>query len=96
MSRRSKQDWQELIEEQASSDLTAAAFCRKKGINAKYFSLRKSQLAKQLPSAFVPVQLSTSPASTEVIRIDWQGISVILPMSLSPVWLSEFVKHLSL
>ena len=95
MSRRSKKDWQALVEEQACSGLSAAAFCRDKDINAKYFSLRKSQLSKKIPSAFVPVQLSTLP-SDEYIRIDCQGALLILPINVSSTWAADCVKQLSI
>jgi len=94
MSRRTKEDWQKLIAEQANSGLSATVFCRNKGINTTYFSLRKSQLSKTSLSAFVPVRLST-PSAPEVIRIDYQGTSVVLPISFSPVWIAECVKQLS-
>jgi hypothetical protein len=94
MARRNNQDWQALVTEQAKSGLSAAAFCRGKSLNAKYFSLRKTQLSKRTVSAFIPVQLS-APSSPEIIRINWQDTSVILPMSLSPIWVADFVKQLS-
>ena len=94
MARRSNQDWQALVIEQVKSGLSAAAFCRGKDLNAKYFSLRKTQLSKQVSPVFVPVQLST-PTSPDTIRVDWQESSVLLPMSLSPGWVADFVKQLS-
>ena len=97
MTRRSKQDWQDLVEEQAGSGLSAADFCRNKSLNAKYFSLRKSQLSKQSLSAFVPVKLSQpSVPSDDCIRIDYQQTLLILPICVSPTWVSDFVKQLSL
>ncbi|MCG7941159.1 MAG: IS66 family insertion sequence element accessory protein TnpB [Candidatus Thiodiazotropha lotti] len=95
MARRSSQDWQVLVTEQAMSGLSAAAFCRSKNLNAKYFSLRKTQLSKQTSAAFIPIQLS-APTSPDTIRIDWQDTSVVLPVSLSPGWVADFVKQLSL
>jgi hypothetical protein len=44
MVRRSLNDWRKIIGEQQSSGLSAAAFCRDKGINAKYFYLRKQKI----------------------------------------------------
>jgi hypothetical protein len=94
MARRNNQDWQSLVTEQSASGLSAAAFCRGKNLNAKYFSLRKTQLSKQAAPVFVPVQLS-APTPSETIRIDWQDTSVFLPVSLSPGWVADFVKQLS-
>ena len=45
MARRTKAQWRELIVQQQSSGLSAAEFCRRNEVNAKYFSLRKQQLA---------------------------------------------------
>jgi hypothetical protein len=44
MARRTSQQWQKLIQEQATSGQTATAFCASKGINNKYFSLWKNKL----------------------------------------------------
>lgn len=41
-----KYDWPALLEAQARSGLTQAAFCRQHGVDAKYFSLQKSRRAK--------------------------------------------------
>jgi len=45
MTRRTKGQWRELIEQQEVSGLIAAEFCRRNSVNAKYFSLRKRQLS---------------------------------------------------
>lgn len=55
--RRSKEDWQELILRQADSDLSAQQFCRDNDVRPKYFSIRKKLLGLQ-QSAFVPVSQS--------------------------------------
>lgn len=59
MTRRTQAEWCELIEQQRESGLTAAEFCRRNSVNAKYFSLRKQKL-KEMPSNFVRV---SSPAA---------------------------------
>ena len=93
MAKRSKEEWQELIAEQAQSGLSAATFCRERGVNAKYFCLRRKQLSRPAVSAFVPVQLP-SPSGDD-IRLDWQGMGVRLPASTSPQWVAEFIKQLT-
>ncbi len=45
MTRRTKGQWRELIEQQEVSGLSAAEFCRQNSLNTKYFSLRKRQLS---------------------------------------------------
>jgi hypothetical protein len=90
MSRRSIEDWQVLITEQEKSGLTVPVFCRERGLNTKYFYLRRKRLSTH--SAFVPVQLKA--ASTQGIRIDWNDLSLQLPISLSPQWVADLIKHL--
>jgi len=73
MTRRTQAEWYELIEQQRGSGLTAAEFCRRNAVNAKYFSLRKQKL-KQEAVSFVRVSRqvasSTSVAATGVkVRI---------------------------
>ena len=69
MTRRTQAQWYELIEQQRESGLTAAEFCRRNAVNAKYFSLRKQKL-KQEAVSFVRVSpqvaSSTSIAATGV------------------------------
>lgn len=94
MANRSKQDWQVLVDEQVNCGLTAAAFCRSKNLNAKYFSLRKSQLTKPESLPLVPVRLS-APVVPDLIRIEFQSTSIALPVSLPPNWVADLVKQLS-
>lgn len=44
MVKRSEDQWRELFEEQAGSGLSAAAFCRARGLCGKHFSKRRRQL----------------------------------------------------
>lgn len=84
MPRRTKAQWQELIVEQSVSGLTAAEFCRRHEVNAKYFSLRKKQLSQlpgQPPVGFVEVTPSVvadsySPSHSIKLRVT----EVELPM----------------
>ena len=96
MVKRSDDDWQQLFNEQAQSGLSAAAFCRGKGLCPKYFSLRRKQLGvtpgKATPPSFVPIQVTPS---TLCIEIRWQASTVIrLPTSLTPQWVSDFLRRL--
>jgi len=92
VARRTKGEWQSLIVEHQKSGLTAAAFCRSKGLNAKYFSLRKKQFGEPDTSAFVPVQIAD--ASAGVIRVDWKNSHISLPVALPPLWVANFIKQL--
>jgi hypothetical protein len=48
MGRRSKQDWQKTIKEQAKSGVSHTQFCKARDINPKYFSLLKSKHASKV------------------------------------------------
>ena len=97
MTQRTQQQWQALIEEQKLSGLTQTKFCEEKGINAKYFSLRRSQLkigrrlVASKPSAFVAAQIQPRLDCIEVVH---QRTHLKLPANLSAEWLAQFVLKL--
>ncbi|BCD99863.1 IS66 family insertion sequence element accessory protein TnpA [Marinagarivorans cellulosilyticus] len=94
MKRRTKAQWQALIEEQAQSGLTAVKFCKQHGINDKYFSLRKQALLKETPkgSGFAVARVSSSTSTIEVTA----GNTIIsLPASQPAAWVADFVKALA-
>lgn len=94
MKRRTPAQWQALIEEHAQSGLTAVEFCRQRGINEKYFSLRKQNFLNTETKAegFSVARITTSVSMIEV-RIGHATIS--LPASQSEIWLANFVKALA-
>ena len=97
MRRRTKSDWEALIQAQAESGMTAATFCREQGINAKYFSLRRRQLSaasqKQV-SRFVPVSLERS-GHGEKITVRYAGSTTLeLPVGVEPRWLAQLLQAL--
>jgi hypothetical protein len=93
VARRTKGEWQSLIVEHQKSGLTAAAFCRSKGLNAKYFSLRKKQFSEPDTPAFVSVQVSDATAGA--ISVDWKNTHITLPVTLPSLWVANFIKQLS-
>jgi len=84
MTRRTKAQWQKLIDQHTLSGLTAAEFCRRHDVNSKYFSLRKKQLAKpsgQPSNRFVqlsPARADNSPPASNSIKL--RVTEVELPM----------------
>ena len=91
MARLTQTQWRELIAEQAQSQLTATAFCAARGINPKYFSLRKGQLTKAAPSStFVRVQ--TPPPATHIIEIATGAATLRIPSSVPTPWLADIIK----
>ena len=94
MKRRTQAQWQALIDEQAQSGLTAVEFCKQRGINDKYFSLRKQSLLKTKPkSESFAVARITAGASAIEVKTDHATIR--LPASQSAAWLADFVKALA-
>ena len=102
MKRRSQEVWHALFQEQATSGLTAAAFCHQQGVCPKYFSLRRRQLlgesvrkaARTVVSAFIPVALPGSgEAATLELRLG-PTLQLRVPTSVSPQWLANVLRAL--
>ena len=90
MVKRSKSDWLSLISEFESSGESAAAFCRSKGLCAKYFSLRRRQLKGTVSNPFIPVV----PPPSQGIELRINSVNLSLPVSISPDWLAQLIKGL--
>ena len=93
---RSKAQWQALINEFEQSGLSRKAFCEAQGINPDYFSQRRRQLQQETESTgFARVAAESSPASTAAMQVRVGDAQLVLPMSVSPRWVAELVKALS-
>ena len=97
MTRRTKADWQALVDAHASSGQTATAFCRTHGLNSKYFSMRRRALVgapAKLKPKFSPVLLAPVLHSGD-IRVECAGGVVLrLPSSVEPMWLAGLLRAL--
>ena len=102
MTRRSQAQWRELFREQDGSGLSAAAFCRARGVCPKYFSLRRRQLSSgavpediaATTSAFVPVAVQRPIEAMAVeVRLGTM-LSLRVPIAVSPRWLIEVLHGL--
>ena len=100
MARRTPQQWQKLIDQQAASGQTATAFCAARGINNKYFSLQKNKLvaenkkpAKKIDSKFIAV--STQPLSSPVISLHIGAVQLRVPADSTPQWLAALIRELN-
>ena len=100
MARRTPQQWQKLIDQQAASGQTATAFCAARGINNKYFSLQKNKLvaenrkpAKKIDSKFIAV--STQPLSSPVISLHIGAVQLRVPVDSTPQWLAALIRELN-
>ncbi len=102
MKRRTEAQWCELFAEHKSSGLTAAAFCRERGLCSSHFSTRRKQLlAKEADvstnstPSFIPVAVSAR-ATTSMIELHWgNAYQLCVPTSVSPDWLAAFIHQLA-
>ena len=97
MTRRTKAQWEALIEAHAQSGLTASSFCREHKINPKYFSLRRRQCAdekEQSSGRFIAVSVAEVSQGERIQLRDPSGALVELPGSISPQWLAQLLRSL--
>tara|TARA_R110001592_G_scaffold40220_5_gene132177 strand:- start:947 stop:1249 length:303 start_codon:yes stop_codon:yes gene_type:complete len=98
MTRRTKAEWQSLIAAQKKCGLSAAAFCRERGIPVNYFCRVRRQFqldeAEKPVAGFIPVSVSRSGASENITVRHEGGASVELPFSISPTWVAQLLVAL--
>ncbi|WP_444997557.1 IS66 family insertion sequence element accessory protein TnpA [Aliikangiella sp. IMCC44359] len=100
MKRRAEQEWLALFKQHEQSGLSAAEFCRKHQLNAKYFSKRQfdlnwKQSRKTANQSFIQVkrpELNLSPSS---IQLTIGQTQLYLPQSIDANWLAILVKALT-
>lgn len=92
MKRRTASDWKKLIEAQAASGLSAAAFCREHDLNAKYFSLRKTRLSSE-NSSFVKASIASQAKSETTLT--YCGAILSISSGTSPRWVAQLLRELS-
>ncbi len=105
--RHDQQQWQDLLEQQAISGLSGAAFCRQQQIDVSQFYYHKAQRHKAATvnngvSAFLRAQVthhSASPNkvddSRHALRLQYGSSELILPVSTSPGWIAELMVALT-
>jgi hypothetical protein len=92
----SREEWQQLLAEQAASQRTIREFCQEKGIGLSTFSRWRQRLAgtpgpqARSGSSFVPV--AVPPRSD--ITVHAGSATVTLSSMVSPQWLAAFIKAL--
>lgn len=97
MKRRTPEQWRALFTEHAASGMTMAAFCRERGINPNYFSLRRKQLGARKgveeASVFAPVAITAPSAAMIEVQLNGE-VHLRVPTTVSPRWLSELLHQL--
>ncbi len=98
MARRSRQQWQSLIEEFENSQLTQTAFCKSHNLNPKYFSLKRSKLKLEKindQAVFSPVVVTPSAAMSAPIELSVGSVMIKLAPSVSPDYLAQLIRSLA-
>ena len=95
MSKRSEQDWQQLIEDYQQSGLSQTAFCRERKICSK--GLKRHQAKQGEPhttAAFIKVTPDRQPKENdESVKIKLGELVIILPVS-TPLQNAQLIKAL--
>ena len=96
--RRSLAQWQHLVDQQANSDLNAAAFCRLEGLCSKsFYHYRKmfNNTSTQLVTGrFIQVKAKPVPTAAMVV-LDYRQVRLQLSTNIDPVWVADLMKALS-
>ncbi len=99
--RRSKEQWQSLIEQQSRSGLNGAVFCRQQGLCRKTFYHHRKMLdehsAGLVTGRFIQVQAKPDPVlPTQAMAVlDYRQTRLQLPADIEPAWIAELMKALS-
>ena len=98
MKKRTSEQWQVLISDYEASGLTIRGFCKEQGICRKHFGQRRQLLFKKTnlnaASTFVPVKVPASHVKPTLELVQKNCVVLKIPLSVSPVWLAEFIQQL--
>lgn len=93
MKRRNKAQWLSLIREFEQSSLTQVQFCTQRGLNPKYFSLRRAKLkAVEQQQPFIEA-VAAEPSSSGEVTIQYGPVAIKLS-ARSPQAIAQLVKAL--
>ena len=100
MTRRTKDDWKALIQQQEDSQLSVADFCQQHNLGQTYFYKRKSDLKKlsMAPQKEACIKVSKptiKPSQNLTIKMQYQQSRISVPVNVSPLWLAELIKALA-
>lgn len=93
-----KIDWGKHIETWQASGLSQAAYCRRHGLSAAYFSQRL-RTHREAPvaggQALIPVRIEAeAPLVGSMVLHRGQGQRLEIPASVSPRWVAELLQCL--
>jgi len=100
--RRSDAEWQQLIEQQQRSGLSAHAFCQQHGLTSKIFYKRRQALRQQVTvtdstERFIKVQPRSAPAVGEATTavLHYHDSKLHVPAGVDARWLAQLMQALS-
>lgn len=100
--RRSDAEWQQLIEQQQRSGLSAHAFCQQHGLSSKTFYKRRQALHQQTTAMdsndrFIKIQPPTKPAAATATAavLHYHDSRLHVPAGVDALWLAQLMQALS-
>ena len=100
--RRSDVEWQQLIEQQQRSGLSAHAFCQQHGLTSKTFYKRRQALRQQTTATdstvqFIKIQPPSMPvaAVTTTAVLHYHDSQLHVPAGVDALWLAQLMQALS-
>ena len=99
--KRTQEEWLTLFAEQRASQLSVTQFCEQHHIPVTTFYNRRAQLEKHTDSAFckatvIKTELTQPPiAVAEGVEFETSVGKLVLPATISPDFLAQFIKGLS-
>ena len=102
MTRRTFNDWKNLVEKQITSGLSVPQFCNQHNLNPKYFYARKSKVVQSTDdSGFIQAQVITQQTTRLKSKLQ-QNITFVnaagkltLPSSISAQFIAELLNGLA-
>jgi hypothetical protein len=101
--RRTAKQWQALVNKQLRSGQSAEQFCKRRGINAAYFSQVKRKYGAQKPQMTSPdagfIKLPRGALDQRVhplagVQLEFRGARITVPEHYSPIWMADLLKAL--
>lgn len=97
--KRTPQQWQRLLAEQAESSLSIVDFCRQHGLSTSNFyywrdKLQSKPCADLGNTGFVPVALPEANKPDEHLVLTHGQQRLLIPASVSPQWLASLMGSL--
>ena len=96
--RRSDAEWQQLIEQQEASGLSAIAFCQQQGLSSKTFYKRRQSLqTKVVPTTerFIKLQPQATSTAPSTMALVYHNSRLELPVGVAAQWVADLMQALS-